>query len=103
MSAIGRILIIKLSSLGDVVHTLPAVAALKKAYPQAQIDWLVEKKCSILLKNNPLIHEVIEVDTHQWRKSLLSLEAFGQFKSILGRLRANQYDVALDFQGLWKS
>ena len=103
MSAVSRILIIKLSSLGDVVHTLPAVAALKKAYPQAQIDWLVEKKCSILLKNNPLIHEVIEVDTHRWRKSLLSLEVLGQLKSILGRLRANQYDVALDFQGLWKS
>jgi lipopolysaccharide heptosyltransferase I len=103
MTCLNRILIIKLGSLGDVVHTLPAVAALKKSCPQAQIDWLVERKCGILLKSNPLIHEVIEVDTQHWRKSLLSFEVLGQLKSSLARLRANHYDVALDFQGLWKS
>jgi len=103
MAALNRILIIKLGSLGDVVHTLPAVAALKKTYPQAQIDWLVEKKCSILLTHNALIRDVIEVDTQHWRKSPLSLQVLSQIRSILARLRANRYDVALDFQGLWKS
>jgi len=103
MVALSRILIIKLGSLGDVVHTLPAVAALKKAYPDAQIDWLVEKKCSVLLKSNPLIHEVIEVDTQLWRKSLFTPEVIGQLKALAGRLKANHYEVALDFQGLWKS
>jgi lipopolysaccharide heptosyltransferase I len=103
MTALNRILIIKLGSLGDVVHTLPAVAALKKAYPQAEIDWLVEKKCSILLARNSLIHDVIEVDTQRWRKLPLSLQVLSQIRGVLGRLRKNRYDVALDFQGLWKS
>jgi lipopolysaccharide heptosyltransferase I len=103
MAVLSRVLIIKLGSLGDVVHTLPAVAALKRSHPETKIDWLVERKCSVLLRNNPLIHEVIEVDTQQWRKSLLSLEVFGQLKDLASRLRGNHYDVALDFQGLWKS
>jgi heptosyltransferase I len=100
---VNRILIIKLGSIGDVVHTLPAVASLKKSYPQTQVDWLVEKKSSVLLKGNPLIHEIIEVDTQRWRKSLLSFEAHRQIKRTLSRLRGNHYDIALDFQGLWKS
>jgi lipopolysaccharide heptosyltransferase I len=103
MGALSRILIIKLGSLGDVVHTLPAVAALKKSHPETQIDWLVERKCGVLLRNNPLVHEVIEVDTQQWRKSLLSPQVLGQLKALARRLRNNHYDVALDFQGLWKS
>jgi lipopolysaccharide heptosyltransferase I len=96
-------LIIKLGSIGDIVHTLPAVAALKKAFPQIQMDWLVERKCSVVLQKNPFIHEVIEVDTHRWRKSLLSGEVLRQMKTTLSKLRAKHYDVALDFQGLWKS
>jgi heptosyltransferase I len=103
MASPSRILIIKLGSLGDLVHTLPAVAALKKWHPQTQIDWLVEKKCSVLLKGNPSIHEIIEVDTQSWRRSPLSLEVLSQIRSSLARLRANRYDLALDFQGLWKS
>jgi len=100
---VNRILVIKLGSIGDVVHTLPAVAALKRSYPQARVDWLVEKKSSILLKGNPLIQEIIEVDTQRWRKSPLSFESSRQIRSTLSRLRGNRYDLALDFQGLWKS
>ncbi len=103
MAPFNRILVIKLGSLGDVVHTLPAVAALKKWRPQTQIDWLVERKCSILLKGNASIHEVIEVDTQSWRRSPLSFKVLSQIRSSLARLRANRYDLALDFQGLWKS
>jgi lipopolysaccharide heptosyltransferase I len=103
MASLNRILIIKLGSIGDVVHTLPALAALKKSYPEAAIDWLVEKKSSIILQKNPLIRQIIEVDTQRWRKSLLSFEVFRQIKTSLSRMRDNRYDVALDFQGLWKS
>lgn len=103
MASLNRILIIKLGSIGDVVHTLPALAALKKSYPQAEIDWLVEKKSSIILQKNPLIRQIIEIDTQRWRKSLLSFEVLRQIKTSLSRMRDNHYDVALDFQGLWKS
>ena len=103
MRDLRRVLIIKLGSLGDIVHTLPAVAALKGSHPETQIDWLVERKCSILLKNNPLIHEVIEVDTQRWRQRLFSPKVLVELKCLTSRLRGNHYDVALDFQGLWKS
>ncbi len=103
MQALDRILIIKLGSIGDVVHTLPAVAALKKALPMSRIDWLIEKKSSVVLRNNPLIHRVIEVDTLGWRKSWLSFEVLRQIRNSLSELRNSHYDLALDFQGLWKS
>jgi lipopolysaccharide heptosyltransferase I len=103
MTSLNRILIIKLGSIGDVVHTLPALAGLKKSYPQAQVDWLVEKKSGIILQNNPLIHEVIEVDTQRWRRSLWSLDVLHEIKNSLSQIRNRHYDVAIDFQGLWKS
>jgi lipopolysaccharide heptosyltransferase I len=98
----SRILIIKLGSIGDVVHTLPAVADLKAAFPDSEVDWLVEPKAAVILEGNPQIHEVIQIDTQHWRRtwSLASLRKVGQ---IISRLRARQYDLALDFQGLWKS
>ncbi len=99
----ARILIIKLGSIGDVVHTLPAVASLKKAFPLAEIDWLVERKSSIILKNNPLLHQVIEVDTQRWRRSWIQPRVVREVLNQFWRLRERRYDLALDFQGLWKS
>ena len=98
-----RFLIIKLSSIGDVVHTLPALATLKRAIPDAEVDWLVEKKARAVLDRNSLIHEVIEADTHRWRKSWWTPGTLRELKCLLQRLRARKYDVAFDFQGLWKS
>ena len=97
-----RILIIKLGSLGDVVHTLPALADLKRQFPDAEIDWLVESKALVLLDGNPWLHEVIEVDTHKWRRSW-SLATLSEMRGLVTKLRRRHYDVALDFQGLWKS
>src|SRR3990172_4831536 len=98
-----RILIIKLGSIGDVVHTLPSLATLKQAFPNAEVDWLVEKKARTVLDDNPLIHEVIEADTHRWRKVWWARETLSEIIGIIRRLRARKYDVAIDFQGLWKS
>jgi heptosyltransferase I len=97
-----RILIIKLGSIGDVVHTLPALADLKQSFPEAEIDWLVESKARVLLSGNPWLHDVVEIDTHRWRRSW-SLAALAEMGRIASRLRSRRYDVALDFQGLWKS
>jgi ADP-heptose:LPS heptosyltransferase len=98
-----RILIVKLGSIGDVVHTLPALAALRAGLPQAEISWVVERNASEILKDNPLLDRLIEVDTKALRRGLMSGETLRAPRQQLRRLRASAFDVALDFQGLLKS
>src|SRR5690242_14964771 len=98
-----RILIVKLSSIGDIVHTLPALAALRAAMPQAEISWVVERRSSEILRDNPLVDRLIEVDTKALRRGLMSGETLRAPRQQLRRLRASAFDVALDFQGLLKS
>ena len=102
MESPRRILIIKLGSIGDVVHTLPALADLKRSFPDAEIDWLVESKARVILTVNPWLHDVVEIDTHKWRRSW-SFQTLAEMRRIASSLRGRRYDVALDFQGLWKS
>jgi len=98
-----RILIVKLGSIGDIVHTLPALAALRAAMPQAEISWVVERRSSEILKDNPLLDRLIEVDTKALRRGLMSGETLRAPRQQLRRLRASAFDIALDFQGLLKS
>lgn len=88
-----RFLIVRLGSMGDIVHTLPAAAALADSYPGAPIDWLVDRKWSALLQGNTDLNEVISIDT----RKLADILAIG------GRLRVAGYTAALDFQSLYKS
>jgi heptosyltransferase I len=103
MTSFKSILVIKLGSIGDVLHTLPAVAALRASFPEARIDWLVEKKARVLLEGNPALHSIIEVDTRSWRRTPLSGATRRQMWKVLRDLRSAHYDLAIDFQGLWKS
>lgn len=99
----NRILIIKLGSIGDVVHTLPALSDLRASFPRARIDWLVEKPAAVLLRNHPWLDRVIEVDTRQWRRALWRPRTWREIIHCLSQLRQQRYEVAFDFQGLWKS
>ena len=98
-----RILIVKLGRIGDIVHTLPAVAAIRKAMPQAEISWVVESRTSEILRDNPLLDRLIEVDTKALRRGLVSGETLRAPRQQLRQLRASAFDLALDFQGLLKS
>jgi lipopolysaccharide heptosyltransferase I len=98
-----RILIVKLGSIGDIVHTLPALAALRSAMPQVEISWVVEGRSAEILRDNPLLDRLIEVDTKALRRGLMSGETLRAPRQQLRRLRASAFDVALDFQGLLKS
>jgi heptosyltransferase I len=98
-----RILIVKLGSIGDIVHTLPALAALRQGFPDAEISWVVERNLSEILRDNPLLDRLIEVDTKALRRGLMSGETLRAPRQQLRRLRASAFDVALDFQGLLKS
>jgi lipopolysaccharide heptosyltransferase I len=98
-----RILFVKLGSIGDIVHTLPALAALRHAMPAAEISWVVERRAAEILKDNPIIDRLIEVDTKALRRGLMSGETLRAPRQQLRRLRASAFDVAIDFQGLLKS
>ncbi len=98
-----RILIVKLGSIGDIVHTLPSLAALRRALPHAEISWVVEQRTSEILRDNPLLDRLIEVDTKALRRGLMSGETLRAPRQQLRRLRASAFDLALDFQGLLKS
>jgi lipopolysaccharide heptosyltransferase I len=98
-----RILIVKLGSIGDIVHTLPALAAMRRALPDSEISWVVERRTSKILKDNPLLDRLIEVDTKALRRGLMSGETLRAPRQQLRLLRASAFDLALDFQGLLKS
>ena len=88
-----RFLVVRLTALGDILHTVPAVAALRAARRNARIDWVVERKWAAVLEGSPAINEVIPFD----RRS-----AMGAVDCVR-RLRQNNYTCAIDFQGLYKS
>lgn len=96
-----NILIVRLGALGDIVHTVPAVAALAGAHPDARIDWLVERKHRPVLDLFDLRVNPIELEGQDVAAGLQP--RVGGFIAAMRGLRANRYDVALDFQGLLKS
>ena len=97
-----KFLIIKLSSLGDIVHTLRAVHTLRREYPEAFIAWVIEERYQELLHDNPDIDEVIPIRTKFWRKNL-NWESFNEILQKIKSLRNHKFDMAFDFQGLIKS
>ncbi len=103
MNPAQRFLIVRLSSIGDIVHALPAAAALAQTFPQAQIDWVVEKRHALLLDGNPNLNRVLTLDTLGWRKHLTSAATWHEIRNSTRDLRQTRYDAVLDLQGLWKS
>ncbi|HEX8709037.1 MAG TPA: glycosyltransferase family 9 protein [Pyrinomonadaceae bacterium] len=98
-----RILLVKLGSIGDIVHTLPALAAMRRELPRAEISWAVERRAAEILRDNPLLNRLIEVDTKALRRWPVSGETLLATRQQLRRLRASSFDLAIDFQGLIKS
>lgn len=98
-----RILIVKLGSIGDIVHTLPSLAAIRKAIPNSEISWVVEHRSAEILRDNPILDRLIVVDTKALRRGLVSGETLRAPRQQLRQLRASAFDLALDFQGLLKS
>ncbi len=98
-----KILLVKLGAIGDIVHTLPALAAIRASLPEAEISWVAERRSAQILHGNKLIDNLIEIDTRSLRGGLsvdkMLLDAAKQVKN----LRQYDFDVAIDFQGLLKS
>lgn len=98
-----KILVVKLSSLGDVVHTMPAVQDLRARLPQARIDWVVEKAFAPLLQRCEGIGSIVTCRLRRWTKSALSHETALEWREFRRRLRSVRYDAIVDLQGLTKS
>ena len=98
-----RILLVKTSSLGDVIHNLPVVSDLAHAFPDATIDWCVEDAFSEIPRLHPRVAEVIPVALRRWRKSLAQRATWREMAQFRERLKSTRYDAVLDTQGLLKS
>jgi heptosyltransferase I len=99
-----RVLIVKLSSLGDVVHTLPVVADIRAARPDALVDWIVEPAFAPLVARVDGVAEVIECALRRWtREGWWRAATRDEFARFLRRLRRERYDAVIDLQGLTKS
>lgn len=98
-----RVLLIKTSSLGDVVHTLPAVTDAQHAVPGIQFDWVVEEGFAEIPAWHPAVAQVIPVAIRRWRKQPLQTLRSGEWQRFKTRLRETRYDLVIDAQGLLKS
>lgn len=98
-----KILLVKLSSLGDVVHTLPVVQDIRAAFPEAQIDWVVEKAFAPLLARCEGLNRVIPCEIRRWRKSFWTAATRQEWRAFRAELQQEAYDAVIDLQGLTKS
>lgn len=98
-----RILIIKTSSMGDIIHTLPALTDAGKIYPDIKFDWVVEESFAEIPTWHPLVNKVIPVALRRWRKNIWQAIRSGEWQKFYRELRAEKYDYVIDAQGLIKS
>lgn len=109
-----KILVLRLGSMGDILHSLPAVAALRATFPSAEIGWVVEERWSALLSSHealhgprgeekPLVDNVHIVDTRAWRTSPFSNQTWKDIRRAVKSIRAVHYDISIDIQGAIKS
>ncbi len=98
-----KILLVRVSSLGDVLHNLPMVADILRHHPDAQIDWVVEEGYVSLVRLNPHVRKVIPFALRRWKKGLKDKAVRAEVRAFFRDLRAEQYDYVFDTQGLIKT
>lgn len=98
-----RFLIVKTSALGDIIHTFPALSYLKKKFPEAKVDWVVEEPFSELVNAHPQIDQIICIKSKQWRGKFFNPFIFKELSRFRKQLRENNYDAIFDLQGNLKS
>ncbi len=102
-----NILIVKLSAIGDVIHTLPSLSALRILYPDADITWVIEEASSDIINDHPYLDRIIISRRKKWIADLKKLHRVNrtikEIKSFILTLREHRYDLVIDFHGLFKS
>jgi heptosyltransferase-1 len=98
-----RILIVKTSSMGDVVHALPVVNDIRRALPQAHVEWLVEGSFAAIARMHPGVNRVLPLNWRRWRRKLLEGDTWRAMRALRAQMQEQPYDCVLDLQGLLKS
>ncbi|WP_415893128.1 lipopolysaccharide heptosyltransferase RfaC [Neptuniibacter sp. PT8_73] len=98
-----KVLVVKTSSMGDIIHTLPALTDAARAIPGVQFDWVVEENFTEVPSWHPSVNQVIPVAIRRWRKNIWSTLKSGEWSVYKQRLQTEQYDAVIDAQGLLKS
>jgi heptosyltransferase-1 len=98
-----KILLVRVSSLGDVLHNLPMVADILRHHPNAQIDWVVEEGYVSLVRQNPHVRKIIPFALRRWRRGLAHSATRAEVREFFRKLREDEYDYVFDTQGLIKT
>src|SRR3989338_8710444 len=98
-----HVLLIKMSSMGDVIHTLPALTDALQAIPTIAIDWIIEPAFADIPTWHPAVKNIIPIPLRKWKKNIFSRETLSEVKNFYKKLREKKYDVIIDAQGLLKS
>ncbi len=98
-----RVLLVKTSSLGDIVHTFPALTDAQRAIPGIRFDWVVEEAFADIAAQHPAVDTVVACAMRRWRKNLMHTWRYGEWADFKQRVRGQQYDLVIDAQGLVKS
>ncbi|QNS15357.1 lipopolysaccharide heptosyltransferase RfaC [Mannheimia bovis] len=98
-----KVLIVKTSSMGDVLHTLPALTDMQKAIPNLRVDWVVEENFAEIPAWHSAVNNIIPVAIRRWRKNLCKRSTWIEWQHFLQELKKEHYDVVIDAQGLIKS
>ena len=98
-----KVLIIKLGAIGDIIHTLPVLSAIRASFPGAEVSWVAEQRSAEILRDNELLDNLIEVDTKAFRGGMVIEKMLLEGAKQIKNLRQYEFDIAIDFQGLLKS
>lgn len=98
-----RVLLIKLTSLGDLIHALPALSDAQNARPGIEFDWVVDENFQEIARWHPAVKGIITTNHREWRGALASSETHGSISKTIGQIRANEYDLVVDGQGNFKT
>src|SRR5438034_10306496 len=98
-----RVLLIKLTSLGDLIHALPALSDAQSARPGIEFDWVIDESFQEIAAWHPAVSRVITTNHREWRGALASAETHGSISKTIGEIRASEYDLVIDGQGNFKT
>jgi lipopolysaccharide heptosyltransferase I len=98
-----RVLIIKPSAIGDVVHALPVLNLIRRGWPAARVSWLVTPTCAGLIEGHPQLHDIILFDRKRFGRALHSVNALHELRAFNRSLKSHQFDLVIDLQGLFRS
>lgn len=98
-----KVLLIKMSSMGDVIHTLPAVTEAAEHFPEIEFDWVVEKGFAEIPRMHPAVRNIFPIALRFWKKNLSESSTYASAKQFIQQLQSKQYDFVIDAQGLLKS